>query len=342
MENLYQLEIIWILIVQAMGDWLASPLKLFSMFGNEEFYLLIMPILYWSVDPIFGFRMAIMLLLSNGVNAIFKLAFHAPRPYWFDGQVRALISETSFGAPSGHSQNAASIWGLMAVILRKTWVRVVIVLVIGLIGFSRIYLGVHFISDVLMGWLIGGLLLLVYLKIERPIAAWLRYRTLPQMYLLALGSSIVIAAAILLTAASLGGWTVPVEWQERALAAFPGEEIHPLSVDGAFTVSGTWLGLMLGVAWLYHRGGYSASGSIDQRAFRSLVGLIGVALLWYGLGQIFPRGDDLLSYGLRYFRYALIGLWVSAAAPMLFKQIGLSSRLPGPLQKEPDLIERIL
>jgi membrane-associated phospholipid phosphatase len=327
MENLYQLEIVWILFIQSLGDWLASPMKLLSMLGNEEFYLLLMPIMYWSIHSIFGFRIAIMLLLSNGLGSVLKLAFHAPRPYWLDGQVRALIGETSFGAPSGHAMNAASIWGLMAVILGGTWTRVVLIGLILLIGFSRIYLGVHFISDVLLGWLSGVLLLVVYLKVEQRICPWLRERSLRQMLLLALGSSLALALIILLSAAALGDWSVPLAWEENALAAFPDEAIHPLSLDNAFTVSGTWFGLMIGVAWLFHsKGWFNVSGSPLQRILRCVVGLAGVVVLWYGLGQVFPREADLISYALRFFRYTLIGLWVSAAAPLLFERLGLSGQ----------------
>jgi membrane-associated phospholipid phosphatase len=324
MENLYQLEIVWILIVQALGDWLAGPFKMVTMLGNEEFYLLLMPILYWAVHPVFGFRMAIMLLLSNGVNSVLKLVFHSPRPYWLDGQVRAMIGETSFGAPSGHAQNAASLWGLMAVFLGGTWTRVGLVVVIFLIGFSRVYLGVHFISDIVLGWIAGGLLLLAYLKVEQRITPWLSAQPLKQMVLLAIGSSAVLALMILLAAASLGSWTVPLAWEENALTAFPDEAIHPLTLSGAFTVSGTWLGLMVGVAWLYHRKGwFNTSGPAVQRVLRCLVGLVGVVILWYGLGAIFPRGEEVLSYALRYLRYALIGLWVSALAPLLFERLRL-------------------
>ncbi|HEY3476592.1 MAG TPA: hypothetical protein VGK56_18390, partial [Anaerolineales bacterium] len=48
------------------------------------------------------------------------------------------------------------------------------------------------------------------------------------------------------------------------------------------------------------------------------VGLIGIMILWFGLGQIFPDGEEVLPLLLRYLRYSLVGLWVTGGAPWLF------------------------
>jgi hypothetical protein len=71
-------------------------------------------------------------------------------------------------------------------------------------------------------------------------------------------------------------------------------------------------------AWLASRGGYQTSGSIEKRALRYVIGLIGIIILWYGLGQVFPRGETWIPLTLRYIRYTLVGLWVTAGAPWLF------------------------
>ena len=51
--------------------------------------------------------------------------------------------------------------------------------------------------------------------------------------------------------------------------------------------------------------------------------MVGVLIFWYGLGAIFPREATLLSYSLRYFRYVLVGLWISALAPLTFQRLRL-------------------
>lgn len=326
MDFLHELEIAWILVIQALGAWLAEPMRSISLLGNEEFYLLVMPVLYWCLDATLGLRMGVMLLLTNGLNAAFKLVFHAPRPYWLDTRVEALSSETSFGLPSGHAQHAASIWGLAAASVPGKWAKAFFIVLIGLIGFSRIYLGVHFISDVLLGWLIGGLLLWAYLAAEKPVWRWLRTHSLAQVLGLITASSLLIMLLILGVSAALVDWETPEEWAAAALDAYPGNEIDPLSLSGAFTVAGTWLGLLGGAAWLYHRqGGFSANGTPWQRVLRYWLGVIGVFVLWYGLGEVFPRSADALAYSLRYLRYALVGLWISAAAPLIFQKIGLAA-----------------
>ncbi|GIV64750.1 MAG: hypothetical protein KatS3mg046_010 [Bellilinea sp.] len=161
--------------IQSLQGGLGGLVSLFkgiTFLGNEEFYLLIIPLLYWCVDAGLGLRIGVMLIFSNVFNSALKLAFHSPRPYWVDLDVRAFSSETSFGMPSGHAQNAASLWGLAAVKMRKTWFRWLAVLLILLIGLSRMVLGVHFPSDVLVGWGVGGLLLTAYLQLEKPVTRW--------------------------------------------------------------------------------------------------------------------------------------------------------------------------
>jgi hypothetical protein len=184
---------------------------------------------------------------------------------------------------------------------------------------------------VLAGWLIGGVVLWGFLKVEKRLGAWLRGRTLNQMALLSLGSALVMIILVLIPRALLNGFVVPEIWKQNALAAYPGNVITPVSFEGVFTIAGTWFGMTLGLAWMYHRqGGFRADGTLRQRALRYLVGIAGVLIFWYGLGMVLPREANALSYSLRFTRYALVGLWVAALAPLLFQRMGLSAQ-PEPL-----------
>lgn len=330
MESLQALEISILVFLQSLGSWLAAPLQAASLLGNEEFYMLAMPALYWSVNTALGLRMAMMLILSNGFNTIFKCAFHLPRPYWVDTQVVPLSSETSFGIPSGHAMNAASMWGLMVSWSRNAWVRAGGVVLIFLIGFSRLYLGMHYLSDVLAGWLLGGLLLLAFLRLEAPVAARLRAMSFRQQAWLALASALVIMAAILLARAAVGAWQLPEIWVQNASRQPGGEPIDPFNIEGAFTLSGIWFGALFGAAWFQHRfAGYSAAGSPAQRLLRYFIGVIGIFVFWFALGQVLPRDPDVISYALRFARYTLVGLWVTAGAPWIFLRAGLMPKAAG-------------
>jgi membrane-associated phospholipid phosphatase len=116
-----QFEISVTLAVQSIGSWLNPLMSLFSFLGTEQFYLVLVPFIYWCIEPAFGLSIGAMLMLTNVVNSAFKLALHSPRPYWLDPQVKALGAESSFGMPSGHSQNAAAIWGLAAAKIKRNW-----------------------------------------------------------------------------------------------------------------------------------------------------------------------------------------------------------------------------
>ena len=120
------------------------------------------------VDFYLGIRVGILFLLSVYVNTGAKEIFQQPRPFDILPEIQKAYA-SGYGFPSGHAQSSLVVWGSIAYWKKQTWVRNLSVLLILLIGFSRIYLGVHFPTDILGGWLFGGLILCLsyfFLKIK--------------------------------------------------------------------------------------------------------------------------------------------------------------------------------
>ena len=312
-----------ILWFQSLGSWLLAPMEFFSFLGTEDFYLLLLPIIYWGFDSGLGLRLGLMLGLTSGVNSIFKLVFHAPRPYWVNTDVQALSAETSFGAPSGHAQNALALWGLMGSYLRKVWVWVLVIFIILGISLSRLYLAVHFPFDTLMGWLIGIILLVSFNRLWDPVSNWAKKQNMATQ----IGSAFLAALVMLFVGVGvrtmLGDWTMPVAWEQNAARA-GGHAPDPLSLSGLITSSATIFGLLAGLAWIAPKGGYQVAPQIKTRILQYLVGIVGVAVFYLGLKAVFPSGNDLVAYIFRFIRYSLVGFWVAGLAPFTFIKLKLT------------------
>lgn len=123
-------------------------------------------IVWWRLG-----RVQAMLVLAAGlfvlVHAPIKGVIARPRPS--SDLVSILATETSSSFPSGHSTFSMAVFGLLAYLavvnIRQPIVRVYLSLFFSMLilatGFARIYLGVHWLSDVLGGYLLGGVLLLL-------------------------------------------------------------------------------------------------------------------------------------------------------------------------------------
>jgi glycerophosphoryl diester phosphodiesterase/membrane-associated phospholipid phosphatase len=299
--------------------WLTPVLLVVTFLGDEEFYLLGFPLLYWAVSRRWGIRLGVMLLVTAGLNGVLKLLFATPRPGFLSPEL-AQVDEHSFGLPSGHAQNAAAVWGLLAAGARRRAVQVALVVLILAIGWSRVHLGAHLFEDLVSGWLVGGLLVGAFLLLEPRVAAWwLRTPDLERCLAGVVASLAMIAPGTLL-AGRLAG--VSFGWIGLPDAS---------SVAGASAVvtpAATLAGLVVGLVLLERGGGFDVGGSLGRRAVRVLAGFVGVIVLWQGLGAVFPGGEDPASLVLRYVRYALVGAWVGGLAPLLFVRFGLAPRPP--------------
>ena len=326
LESLWDLGITTTLAVQSLGAWLLVPMEFFSFLGTEGFFFLVLPFFYWCVDPRLGTRIGVNLLLSASLNSMLKVLLHSPRPYWYSARVTPHVAEVAFGAPSGHAQLAVSVWGTIALWYRRTWVTLVSLTIIFLIGFSRVYLGVHFGFDVVLGWIIGALLLWVVNRLWEPVASRARRMAVWSQVAMAFAASLGIILLGALSILTLRGWVLPPEWLENAIRAFPGQPPAPDQLDAVVTSAAVLFGLCSGLAWLNHQGGMDASGSSVQRVYRYLLGLAGVVILYLGLSLIFPSSDATLGQVFRFIRYGLLGSWIAAGAPWLFIRLGLARR----------------
>ncbi|MCX6006714.1 MAG: phosphatase PAP2 family protein [Chloroflexi bacterium] len=187
MEAIWQWGINLIIAIQQVhGPVLDNIFRAITFAGEEQFYLVLLPLILWCFDYGFGAVLAILFMISNGVNVTLKDLFQQPRPFDLNPGLK-LSEATGYGLPSGHAQMSITVWGALAGRLQKKWFWVVAAVIVLLISFSRIYLGVHFPTDVFGGLIIGGILLALYFAYRSRVERWLAGLHIGFQLLLAIG-----------------------------------------------------------------------------------------------------------------------------------------------------------
>ena len=325
MDNILDAGIRLILFLQSIGDWIIQPMKFFTFLGDEEFFLLVTPILYWCIDTTIGIRAAVMLMFSTGIYSIGKWIFRGPRPFWISTDVKPYVFEDSFGIPSGHSQNAVTVWGIIAASFKKKWLWGVAIGLMILIGSSRVILSAHFPHDVFAGWILGILVLILFIKFEPGVIKWLRGQSTLYKIGIFFGVSLAMILIGFLILLPLRQWDLPTSWSDNAAAAFPDEDpINPLALSSEVTVAAAFFGLASGYVLLFAGSGFNPRGLWWQLVLRYLLGVVGVLIIWAGLDAVFPDGETIIAYVFRYLRYGLVGFWVTYLGPKMFLSLKLA------------------
>jgi len=295
MDTIFQRGLDFIIMVQQINaPLLDSFFQAITSLGDESFYLLLFPFLLWCVDFYLGIRVGVIFLLSVYVNTGIKEMFQQPRPFEILPEIQK-VHAYGYGFPSGHAQSSLVVWGSIAYWKKQILIHYLSVLLILLIGFSRIYLGVHFPTDILGGWLFGGLILglsyFIFLKIKPDF-------TQRNMIFKIIG--ITLFPVILLQIQS-----------------------SPDIISSVAALTGAGYGLLFFSSSI----GRIRLGHWLQRLFSYLVGIIGIGILYLGLKFILPSEGKSFYQLSRFFRYLLLGIWISFGAPWLFIRLGLAHQV---------------
>ena len=178
-------------LAQDRSPTLDSFFIFLNFFDSPSFYLLILIVAWGCFGKRWGARLMYLVLLSGLINIYAKEFFAEPRPSQIMPAL-ALIKTSSYGFPSGAAQTHIILAGLGMM----AWPRLIPVLCfLGfflLVSFSRIYLGAHFISDVVGGWIIGGMIFYGYIRYHDDLEWWIEKLSSKQALLASWLMSLVI------------------------------------------------------------------------------------------------------------------------------------------------------
>ncbi len=234
--------------------WGNTIFELLTILGEESVLIPVVLFVYWILNKEKGEFLGYSLIASLGLNEALKTTIQRPRPFEVDSRVIPLRPSTATGYsfPSGHTQGAASAGTALAILFKRRKIWFIVLTLSLLVALSRLYLGVHFLSDVIVSLALGGAVVFF---------AHYLFHTIKRRYILYLGTLLLYLPFLLL-------------WGGKDF----------------YTVYGFLCGFTLGVEMERRYINFTLDLSRQKKILRLLLGLILVFGVQFGVKEILPEG----------------------------------------------------
>ena len=300
-------------------EFLARLFQFFTFLGDIEGYVLLVTLVYVSYDKKLAYRLSVLTLVTMSLNHLLKMIIMNPRPFvaegtyaerWAVSPDKAAELATEYSTPSGHAMAGSAFYSYVFASVKNRQARTACVLLVLLIGFSRPYLGVHYLEDVLIGWVLGVSIALVSIRYAAKISHLWSRLSHPQQIAIVAASSLIL-------------------WITTRVLSDPDVGDQPLAFVG-------YTGFLMGVVVAFPLEAKMTafnprSSAVWKRMLRCVlcVGLVLITLMLLDVVFEAMSSDySALGYLLRYIRYALAGIAGILLGPILFLRLGLAERLP--------------
>ena len=309
-------------LLQNRTDIFTNIFLFFTFLGDSLGYIIVVITIYWLYDKKVAIKVTFALILSLIFNQILKNIIQNPRPYvnentydenWAISENDIEETAHSFSTPSGHAQGSMTFWHYFHKLINSKLTRIFTPIIIFLIGFSRPYLGVHYFEDIILGWIIGYIIVILIGKYETTIAS--KWDNANVLYVRVLSIIAPILFILFL------GFTSGFETKNSTIV----------------TLAGVFSGLVISITLEQKLVNFNPALSSISPAKRILNYMIRLALGFtvlsiplFGLDTLFSSlvdDNSILGFLFRWLRYSIVTFFGIIVVPLLFIKMGLSDQL---------------
>lgn len=298
--------------------------RVVTSLGDDIILFMLVGVIYWLGYKREGIFLALILVFSAFINYSLKYLIGRPRPTFYEA--RKLYFPEGPSMPSGHAQTTTATaftiaWlakrGVPLVSKRGIILFLLAAIISVLVSISRIYLGAHWPTDVILGLLIGLLVFGAYVLIAERAWNFLNAKLPESPWIRIL---IVIAIFLIVAVALPFNWEVG--WYIYLLTAgyitgtlpFTLLTIYPFEWGMGWYLTGAVAGFLSGAILEQKYIQFTVPSSWKYAVLRLIIGAL-IALPGYYLIDKIPWGP------LQFPVYAILGLWVTLITPAIFKKL---------------------
>ena len=272
--------------------------SLITLLGEETVAIVLLCLIYWCINKRTAYVIGVAYFFAGLAVQGMKICFQIDRPWIIDPTLKpvesAIPAATGYSFPSGHTQSATALFGTLALKMKQVPVKVVCVLVVLLVAFSRMYLGVHTLLDVGVSLIVTTLIVLVVAKMLSDDGANKKRELVLTLVLVVCAIAVIVIAAVM----------------------FSRGVIEQSYLTDCLKAAGAGIGFAVGMCIERSYINFSVrTKNILWQIIKFVIGIAGVLVIKEGLKLALGAGFVVDTA-----RYFLICTWVTVFFPLIIKR----------------------